>query len=1214
MRTRDLWLNTAGVIAAIGGIALAMSAALGWSDQTREVYLSDIPNRILYVKQGWGELGIDAAAHAADQTPAKLKIGNKEYDKGIGHHAPGEIIVDLGGEYDYFEAELGVQQQGGKVGSVVFQVFVDDEKRYDSGIVREADEAKYVKIGISGAAELRLVVTDAGDGITCDCANWADAKLIKSKSMQFETPPIKKLDVAQFATVVTSNPRRKHGTLVSRVQEFPAEDLFLDKQLGANSDGTWTAPSYSGKACIGLLWVEDRRIREIGIEFSQKIPAKNVSVEYWLGQSTWQGEWKPLASTVTADQHNVLRAQIDYSVDPALRNGTRKLRWLIKDAPENLRAKRLWAFTSSRWEDVDILVMLDRSVQGETASIKAYNGAFVSTEGIFTTNLMWYTGAPLQARVRYSKPRPWKSDRTVLRFSMPNCAFGIAVDDLIENECIYVKNAGVFVSLGTAARTLEEHKKRMEGRKTILQRVREMPDQTLSQALARVRNSVQSAGPTMVSLACDNVKFVVTREGAIQFPVDLNQPADRPPDRAIYRGQIAPIFGSKGNVVLKRYLYGGWLPAPVIEITDGSITCTQITFVVPFNRKNQSAYLDWLSENPLCVSELTIENPSPEPVDASFKFDFLADRVELQPMNLIKQMHGVSAEVDGRLVAFLEKPSIEGLQLDVSGSAARISGKIGAKSRTTFRLFVPGWRVGLNDYTRFTNSHGFIDRLESYWTRVISSGMHFEIPDEFLANLIRASVVYCLIAARSEENGRRIAPWIASMSYGPLESESNSIIMGMCLMGFEEFTRRSLDFFIHRYAPEGYLTTGYTLVGTGWHLWSLGKFFELYRDESWMKGIASEVAKVCNWIVAQRNKTKRLDPSGQKVPEYGLLPPGVLADWGLYAYHYCLEGYYYAGLKWAAKALADIGHTKAADFAASAAEFRDEILRAYYWTRSATPVVQLRDGTWVPSYPAQVYTFGPTADYYPGQDANRSWAYDVELGAHQLVPQGILDPTSREVEQMMDHMEDVQFLRDGWHDYPSGKSEADWFNLGGFAKMQPYYCRNAEIYALRNDVKPFVRSYFNTLASLVNTETMWFWEHFNNIGAWNKTHETGYFLQQTRFMLVMEHEDELWLAPLVTNNWMKNGKVVAITDAPTKFGNVNYRIVSHVEDGYIEAIVDPPKRTTPQAIVLRLRHPEGKQMKSVLVNNTEHTDFDVVSETVRIINPGNNLITIRACY
>ena len=46
---------------------------------------------------------------------------------------------------------------------------------------------------------------------------------------------------------------------------------------------------------------------------------------------------------------------------------------------------------------------------------------------------------------------------------------------------------------------------------------------------------------------------------------------------------------------------------------------------------------------------------------------------------------------------------------------------------------------------------------------------------------------------------------------------------------------------------------------------------------------------------------------GEKVPEYGLMPPGVTADWNRFAYRFFNEAQYCRGLENAGKALADIG-------------------------------------------------------------------------------------------------------------------------------------------------------------------------------------------------------------------------------------------------------------------------------------------------------------------
>jgi hypothetical protein len=266
----------------------------------------------------------------------------------------------------------------------------------------------------------------------------------------------------------------------------------------------------------------------------------------------------------------------------------------------------------------------------------------------------------------------------------------------------------------------------------------------------------------------------------------------------------------------------------------------------------------------------------------------------------------------------------------------------------------------------------------------------------------------------------------------------------------------------------------------------------------------------------------------------------------------------------------------------------------------------------VPYYPSFVYGF--CEDAFPGEDGSRSWCYDVEIGSHHLAVLGVLDETDRNFDWIADRMEDVWFFHDGLYDYPAEETKKDWFNLGGFSKVQPYYTRIQELYALIDDVKPFIRSYFNAIPSLLNTENLSFWEHFHNNGAWNKTHETGWFLAQTRLMLVMERgDDELWLAPFVTNHWMNDGMVVGVRNAPTKFGKVSYKITSAVSKGYIEAVIEPPARSAPRTLMLRLRHPDEKPIKSVTVNGKPHKDFDPQREYIRL-KPDTGKIIVQAQY
>ena len=114
-------------------------------------------------------------------------------------------------------------------------------------------------------------------------------------------------------------------------------------------------------------------------------------------------------------------------------------------------------------------------------------------------------------------------------------------------------------------------------------------------------------------------------------------------------------------------------------------------------------------------------------------------------------------------------------------------------------------------------------------------------------------------------------------------------------------------------------------------------------------------------------------------------------------------------------------------------------------------------------------------------------------------------------------------------------------------------------------------------------------------------------------MLLTERGDELWLAPLLTDNWLEDGMKIRVANAPTFFGPVSYQIVSSVDCGHIDALIDPPTRSAPKAIVLRLRHPEGRPIKSVQLDTGARATFDNTLQIVRMA-PSAGPIRVRVEY
>ena len=135
-------------------------------------YLTELPWH--KATSGWTPNGDGLPRKDRDVENHPLRILNRTYRRGIGTHAPSDLRFRLDGAYDRFCCQIGAVESPG---TVVFQIYTDDKLVFESAVLRGPSDAKSVDIPVSGAHLLRLQVTDAGDGITGDMANWADAKL-----------------------------------------------------------------------------------------------------------------------------------------------------------------------------------------------------------------------------------------------------------------------------------------------------------------------------------------------------------------------------------------------------------------------------------------------------------------------------------------------------------------------------------------------------------------------------------------------------------------------------------------------------------------------------------------------------------------------------------------------------------------------------------------------------------------------------------------------------------------------------------------------------------------------------------------------------------------------------------------------------------------------------------------------------------------------------
>ncbi|MFD3328089.1 NPCBM/NEW2 domain-containing protein [Streptomyces sp. NPDC058701] len=104
-----------------------------------------------------------------------MTIGGTTFTKGLGVHAVSELTYFLAGRCTTLTARVGVDDEASNAAaSVVFQVLRDGTKVTDSGTLTAADAARTLTTDLTGAREITLAVTDAGNGNAYNHADWAE--------------------------------------------------------------------------------------------------------------------------------------------------------------------------------------------------------------------------------------------------------------------------------------------------------------------------------------------------------------------------------------------------------------------------------------------------------------------------------------------------------------------------------------------------------------------------------------------------------------------------------------------------------------------------------------------------------------------------------------------------------------------------------------------------------------------------------------------------------------------------------------------------------------------------------------------------------------------------------------------------------------------------------------------------------------------------------
>lgn len=107
-----------------------------------------------------------------------IAINEVKFAKGLGVSAVSELRYALAGKYTDFGSDIGVDDEVDSRGTVLFQVWLDGVKAFESPKMTGRGGAKSVSLDVTGKQELKLVVISSDKGTARDHADWADARLI----------------------------------------------------------------------------------------------------------------------------------------------------------------------------------------------------------------------------------------------------------------------------------------------------------------------------------------------------------------------------------------------------------------------------------------------------------------------------------------------------------------------------------------------------------------------------------------------------------------------------------------------------------------------------------------------------------------------------------------------------------------------------------------------------------------------------------------------------------------------------------------------------------------------------------------------------------------------------------------------------------------------------------------------------------------------------
>lgn len=502
--------------------------------------------------------------------------------------------------------------------------------------------------------------------------------------------------------------------------------------------------------------------------------------------------------------------------------------------------------------------------------------------------------------------------------------------------------------------------------------------------------------------------------------------------------------------------------------------------------------------------------------------------------------------------------------------------------KAVFEFCLPHTPVSLKKATALAQISFELKHLECkrYWNSKLNEAAQVKLPEDRINNMVKSGLLHLDLITFGQEPSGVLAANVGI--YSPIGTESSPIIQYYLSMGWEEQAKRSLMYFLDTQQDNGLIAnySGY-MVETGAVLWNIGEYYRYTCDKEWISEIMPKILKSCNYLIGWRNGNKKEELRGRG---YGMID-GKVADPEDNFHQFMLNGYAYMGLSRMAELLKSFNMAEAKAYAREAKSWKEDIRSSLKSSMALSPVVALGDGTWCPTAPPWPEAEGPRVLY---QKPDVFWSHGTFT-----IADGLLGPLYLTYCEVLEPSDPVSKMLFNYH--------SELLFQGNSAFSQPYYSTHNWYQAKTGMVKPFLNTYYTTMAAIADRQTYSFWEHLYKMTP-HKTHEEANFLMDTRRMLYMEQGDTLEIFKVIPRNWMEDGKNVTLDNVGSYYGKLKVTATSNVASGIIEANIQCNTNRKPSCVKIRIPHPEGKKPVKV-----EGGVYDAANETITIRNFGGNV-------